>query len=223
MGLVGVSFLVMALVLTGCHPMPPQRESREDTVFRLVNRVKSIADGDSIILETPVVIHGNEVIEVRLLGIDAPETFAIDDFDYHNQARHGQRATQFLEYLLSAGTEITLTVDQRKLCSSGRLLATVEKGDLDINKQMLRQGYVAKFVVWPNSYYEDRFTALQSAMLEAKRAERGIWSPSDPLEEIPLEFRGISEILTPRNMFRSRTCNKSILKTECISSGMRLW
>ena len=126
---------------------------------------------------------------MRLLGIDAPEKRPIDNFDYHNQVRHGQRATQFLEYLLPTGTEITLTMDQRNLCGRGRLLATVEKGALNVNKQMLQQGYAAKFVVWPNSHYDGRFEALQGAMMEAKWAGRGIWSPSDRLEELPLEYR----------------------------------
>ncbi|MCL0041100.1 hypothetical protein M1M90_03300, partial [Thermodesulfovibrionales bacterium] len=44
----------------------------EDSVFPFTNTVAANVDEDGIILENPVVIDGNEVFEVRFLGIDAP-------------------------------------------------------------------------------------------------------------------------------------------------------
>ncbi|MCL0107251.1 5'-nucleotidase C-terminal domain-containing protein [Thermodesulfovibrionales bacterium] len=56
----------------------------EDSVFPFTNTVAANVDEDGIILENPVVIDGNEVFEVRFLGIDAPEIFPIDGFAYYN-------------------------------------------------------------------------------------------------------------------------------------------
>ncbi|MCL0063546.1 alkaline phosphatase [Peptococcaceae bacterium] len=164
-------------------------EEHEDTVFPVTNRVARIVDGDSIILETPVIVDGQEITEVRLLGIDAPETFSEDPS--HNQIVHGQRATDYLASLIPVGTEITLYTDRRKLDGLGRLLANIniKRGDLDVNAEMLRQGHAVSYVVWPNSYYDRRFEVLRSAMVEAMQNERGIWNPADPLEEIPLKYR----------------------------------
>ena len=160
----------------------------EDTVFPVTNRVAEIVDGDSIILETPVIVNGREITEVRLLGIDAPEMWRREDPN-HNQKVHGQRATDYLASLIPVGTEITLYTDQVKVDKFNRLLANIKKGDLDINAEMLRQGHAVSYVVWPNNYYNGRFEVLRSAMVEAKQNERGIWNPVDPLEEIPLKYR----------------------------------
>ncbi|MCL0086329.1 5'-nucleotidase C-terminal domain-containing protein [Thermodesulfovibrionales bacterium] len=160
-----------------------------DTRFPASNKVAAVVDGDGIMLQNPVVIDGNEVFEVRLVGIDAPETFSIEGFAYYNQVRHGERATEALRRLLPIGTEIRLKTGPRKLCGLGRLLAVIKLDGTDVNKKLLQQGYVVTFVVWPNSYDHGRFEALRSAMLEAKKFERGIWCATDPLEEIPLVYR----------------------------------
>ena len=114
---------------------------------------------------------------MRLSGIDAPEAWCREDA-YHNQRVHGQRARDHLRNMLPPGTEITLRVCQVKTCAKlGRLLAHIKKGDLNVNKEMLRQGYALTYVVWPNNTEGGRFEALRSALVEARQNKRGIWNP----------------------------------------------
>ncbi|PTX64388.1 endonuclease YncB(thermonuclease family) [Melghirimyces profundicolus] len=147
--------------------------------------VEYVKDGDTILLTKPV----NGTREVRLVGIDAPETFTVDGKDPGNQVEHGEDATAYLEQLLPKGTSVTMVTDQEEMDGSGRLLAYVYKDGMDVNEEMLRQGHAVTYVIWPNTHDTTRFEAYRDAMLDAESKGLGVWDPNNPLEELPFEYR----------------------------------
>lgn len=140
--------------------------------------VERVVDGDTVNLN-------NEVLgtkKVRLLSIDAPET----NYQGKNQQPWGGDAKNYLSQLLPPGTSITVQTDVEEKDSYGRLLAHIFKGDLDINKEMVRQGHAVTYYIWPNTLH---FAEYQTAYQEARAAELGMWNTTNPITELPFEFR----------------------------------
>ncbi|MFC7439737.1 thermonuclease family protein [Laceyella putida] len=120
--------------------------------------------------------------KVRMLSIDTPET------NYQGAAQDpwGTHAKNYLAQLLPAGTKVTVETDVEETDAYGRLLAHIHKGTLDVNKEMVRQGHAVTYYIWPNQLH---FAEYQNAYLEAKQNGRGMWDPSNPIDELPFEFR----------------------------------
>jgi endonuclease YncB( thermonuclease family) len=159
----------------------PQAEATTGNTF--TGRVQSVQDGDTIHLQQPIL----NTTEIRLVGIDAPETFTVDGHAPGNQIVHGEASRDFLRNLLPHGTEITLMTDKVQIDGYGRVLAYVHRGTLDVNRELLRQGHAVTHVIWPNTY--SRFSDFRSALLEARTAGRGMWYPANPIQELPFEYR----------------------------------
>ncbi|SFJ06292.1 thermonuclease family protein [Thermoflavimicrobium dichotomicum] len=181
LSLLSVSSLL--LILTSCTSKKPDSvnfsldELSFTNSFSYTAYVEHVVDGDTIRLAQPVL--GTK--KVRLLSIDAPET------DYYNIAQKwGKEARIFLEKLLPSGTRVTIRTDQVEKDNDGQLLAHVWKDGLDVNKEMLRGGYAVTHFIWPNI---SQFKAYQSAYLEAKKAGKGMWDPTNPISDLPFEFR----------------------------------
>lgn len=146
--------------------------------------VDYVKDGDTIMLTNPV--KGAD--EVRFLGIDTPETFVSGGKDPGNQIDpHGNAATNYLKSVLPSGTEITLVTGQEEVDGFGRLLAYVFKGNMDVNRSILENGHAVSYFIWP---FEDaKFEDYRGAMLTAMNGNIGIWDTTNPLEELPFEYR----------------------------------
>jgi|GEM_PF-1216666 len=151
--------------------------------------VSSVQDGDTVHLREPLnapaPVGGRT--QIRLVGIDAPETFAVAGHPPGNQIIHGESSRSFLQSLLPAGTVITVVTDRVEIDGSGRVLGHVYRGALSVNREMLRQGHAVTYVRWPNTY--SRFNDFRSALLEARTAGRGMWNPANPVQELPFEYR----------------------------------
>jgi micrococcal nuclease len=109
--------------------------------------------------------------EVRLIGIDAPETG--EDF--------AQQATDALEKLVGH-QEVALDRDAETRDQYGRLLAYVFlEDDTFVNAELLRQGVATLYTVPPNVRLVD---TLQQAEDQARAARVGVWaaSTSSPLK-----------------------------------------
>lgn len=138
--------------------------------------VVEIIDGDTIVVDFP----GHESEQVRLLGIDTPETV---DPTRPVQC-FGAEATAHLAALIPPGSAIYLERDLESRDRFGRVLAYVFREDgMFINAELLRNGFADLSIYEPNSAYA---VDLRSALLTAQTQGHGLWSacggPDVPLD-----------------------------------------
>lgn len=164
-------------MLSGCSSIQgvSDPENSASTHRAIVDKV---VDGDTIRLQDPVL--GTK--KVRLLSVDAPETH----YEGKGQEPWGQKSADYLSALLPEGTKITIETDQEEKDRYGRLLAHIKKGKQNINLEMVKQGHAVTYFIYPN---QNHFKVFQDAYLQAKRAGKGMWNSSNPIPELPFEFR----------------------------------
>lgn len=133
-----------------------------------VYTVKSVIDGDTIILEDI------SSTNVRYLGIDSPEVGSLDapGDPLSDEARRINKD-------LVDGKRIRLEFDKERFDSYGRTLAYVFVGDIFVNEQILRSGLAKGLIIQPNDKYAER---LLKAEKEAKDGRSGIWGDISGLE-----------------------------------------
>ena len=125
--------------------------------------VSRVVDGDTI----HVMLHGHDV-DVRLIGIDTPETV---DPSQPVQC-YGEQASRFTHRSLT-GRTVRLEFDVERHDRYGRTLAYVWLAGRLFNRRLVAGGYAVVDTFPPNVRYVDVFTAAQSA---AERDGRGLWS-----------------------------------------------
>ncbi|MGH9226108.1 MAG: thermonuclease family protein [Acidimicrobiales bacterium] len=125
--------------------------------------VERIVDGDTI------VVTGK--INVRLIGIDTPET--VDP--RRPVACFGKEASTFMASLLPKGTAVRLVGDVEQEDQYGRTLAYVYRREdgLFVNAELVRRGYAQVLTIPPNLAHTDEFEA---AAREARVGSIGLWS-----------------------------------------------
>jgi micrococcal nuclease len=146
--------------------------------------VERVVDGDTI--EVNPTLSWTE--DVRLLGVDTPET--VDPGEPVEP--YGPEASAFTKQQLE-GERVTLIFDQEKADQYGRTLAYVRISGQSqtFNETLLRQGYGQLYVVPPNDRFKARFSQAQD---QARRAQRGIWGlPKDQQCELADRGNGIGE------------------------------
>jgi micrococcal nuclease len=125
-------------------------------------RVIRVIDGDTI--EARI---GGEVEDVRLIGVDTPETVKpgtpVQCF--------GERASHFTKRRLT-GRRVRLVFGVERRDVYGRLLAYVYLGDRFYNPVLVRRGLARTLTIPPNDRFAPRFHRLE---LAAGRAGRGLW------------------------------------------------
>ena len=146
--------------------------------------VERVVDGDTI--EVNPAVGGTQ--DVRLLGVDTPETVDPNE----PVEPYGPEASAFTKQRLE-GESITLIFDQEKTDQYGRALAYVRisgQGET-FNETLLRQGYAQLYVVPPNDRYEVTFRRVQD---QARLERQGIWSlPKEQQCELADRGNGIGE------------------------------
>ena len=124
----------------------------------LVGDVIRVSDGDTIWVRDKLE-HRHKI---RLNRIDAPES---------NQP-FGKESTQHLQSLIG-GREILVeyeTTDRYR-----RILGIVHLGEMDINLQMVRDGYA-----WHYKHF-DATPSYSTAESTAQSAKRGLWATTKPI------------------------------------------
>ena len=134
--------------------------SADATVVRVV-------DGDTVEVRI-----GGEVEDVRLIGIDTPETVKpgapVECF--------GPQASRFAHRLLE-GRRVRLVFGAERRDAYGRLLAYAYLGNRFVNPILVRRGLARTLTIAPN----DRFAPLLERLeLRAARAGRGLWGACLP-------------------------------------------
>jgi len=103
--------------------------------------VRSV-DGD-----TARILIGQNEYSVRFQFIDTPET----QYMGKSQGIWGDRAHEHLDRLLPPRTVVLLKFSKGERCDKyGRLLATVFRGNVNINLQMAADGFAVNYCIWPN-------------------------------------------------------------------------
>jgi len=121
-------------------------------------QVVRIKDGDTI-----VVLHDNKQIDIRLEGIDSPES---------GQA-FSQKAKQATSQLVFGKT---VTIQPTGTDKYGRTLANVLLPDgRSLNEELVRQGYAW----WFRKYSKDQTLAKLEA--DARQSRRGLWADPKPI------------------------------------------
>lgn len=133
-----------------------------------VYTVKSVIDGDTIILEDI------SSTNVRYLGVDSPEVRSLDapGDPLSDEARRVNKN-------LVGGKRVRLEFDKERFDPYGRTLAYVFVGDIFVNEQILRNGLAKALIIEPNDMYSER---LLKAEKEAKDGRSGIWGDISGLE-----------------------------------------
>ena len=160
------ALLAIAVVLiTGCGAKIASDASREGGRKVTVTRV---IDGDTV--EVGPAIEGTE--DVRLIGVDAPET----EGSPRGVQPYGEKASRFAEKMLES-ERVTLRFDKEKKDDYGRVLAYLYLPDGTMfNQTLLEKGFAQVATFPPNVEHVSRF---EKAQREARRAERGIWGLSE--------------------------------------------
>jgi micrococcal nuclease len=140
--------------------------------------VTRVVDGDTV--EARI---GGEVEDVRLIGVDTPETVkpgaAVQCF--------GPRASRFTHSLLD-GRRLRLVFGVERRDAYGRLLAYADlvpvSGHADrswprrsVNAILVRRGLARSLTIPPNDRFAPLFRRLE---LDAARAGRGLWGACSP-------------------------------------------
>jgi micrococcal nuclease len=111
---------------------------------------------------------GARELDVRLIGVDTPETVhpskPVQCF--------GPKASSFTKTHLE-GKQVRLEFDVEKRDRYGRTLANVWTGKKMFNEILIKRGFGQVSTYPPNVKYVDRFVAAQRA---ARNSNRGLWS-----------------------------------------------
>jgi micrococcal nuclease len=147
--LLRVLLVACVLVCASLLPVPGQAEGLDARFLRAL-------DGDSLRVE-----HAGEVLEVRLIGVDAPE--------YRQE--YSRKAKDFSRNFCQ-GKTLRLEFDRERNDRYGRTLAYVYAEDHMLNKELVRAGLAIPLRIKPNTRYYDRFKQAEE---QARREKRGFW------------------------------------------------
>ena len=124
--------------------------------------VMRAVDGDTL-----EVALGERREDVRLIGVDTPETVKPDT----PVQCFGEEASAFT-HRIADGRQARLELGVERRDIYGRLLAYVRIGPMFVNAALLRKGFARTLTIAPN----DRFAALFDRLeTKAARAGRGLW------------------------------------------------
>jgi len=158
-------------------PPPPSPKDNLAALGKVVT-VSRVVDGDTI--EVSPAVGGVE--DVRLIGIDTPET-------YGGTEPYGKGASAFTTQRLE-GRKVALEFDVERVDPYGRVLAYIWLPDGKMfNEVLLREGYAQVATFPPNVKYVDRFLAAQR---QARAEGAGLWGlPKSTLCQLADRGNGI--------------------------------
>jgi endonuclease YncB( thermonuclease family) len=167
------AFAQEPLATDGAH-IEKTKCDRNKTIEKNVT-VVSTADGDTINIKAR-----SGVYAVRMIGMDTPETHYFG----HNQGKWGDVAADRLAEILPAGTKIRLEFSPSVCDSYGRVLAHIFKGEMHVNKVMVKEGLAVNYCMYPSVAYCEEIGQLAK---NAIKKRLGMFVDSNV--ELPYDFR----------------------------------
>jgi endonuclease YncB( thermonuclease family) len=157
--------------------------------------VTKIVDGDTIHFHAADAPSTVSDLNVRLLGMDAPEShFKGADGEWHNQGPWGEAAAKYLAKLIPVETNIVL--ESHGLDRYHRVLGRLLYRKHDVNLKMVSDGMAIPYLICEGDDCDESFFAREhvAEYLDACRSARSeqagaIWNKEHPLKEMPFEFR----------------------------------
>lgn len=149
----------------------------EEPAEKIGYELLEVIDGDTV-----SIMYEDEPMNVRLIGVDAPESVHPDE---NNNSEWGVVAGEHLQEMLAGTSCVWLEFDAEQYDAYDRLLAYVYFEEADafeesLNYRMISEGYAINKEYKPNVKYAGK---LQAACREARGLERGMWS-EEGIEEI---------------------------------------
>jgi len=158
-----IACAVAVLALTACGAA---------TAAEFDGTIVGVADGDTVtLLDASKTQH-----RIRLDGIDAPE----------RTQPYGQRARQSLADLAHGRTA---HADCPKVDRYGRAVCRVIVDGVDIGFEQIRRGFAWHYVKYAHEQRQSDRASYALAEHEARLAQTGLWSFSDPTP--PWDYRRI--------------------------------
>ncbi len=143
-------------------------------------KVIDIHDGDTI---TAINEKKQETYKIRLASVDTPETA----FQNKSQGAISMKARSFLISLIPADKIITLA-NESQTDRHGRILGVLKVNNLEINKEILRNGWGLPYDI--DGANHDKLLEYAEACLEAEENQRGMFASENKEEfEEPYNFR----------------------------------
>jgi micrococcal nuclease len=161
---IGSCVLLVVVALLVLRPWEEDPNAGPASVDAEVVRV---VDGDTIEAR----IDG-EVEDVRLIGVDTPETVKPGE----PVQCFGRRASRFTKRRLE-GRRVRLVFGVERRDVYGRMLAYVYLGERFFNPTLIRRGLARSLTIPPNDRFAPRLRRLE---LAAARAGRGLWGACGP-------------------------------------------
>lgn len=157
--------------------------------------IEKITDGDTVWVDpdgrtdsTP-----EDRLKIRMIEMDAPETHLPSPSGVVGQGHWGDKASEVLADLIPKGTRVE--VEDYGLDKYKRTLGIVNHHGEDVNLEMVKRGWAVTYIIcegktcYPSFFKEHKVKEYVDACDRAQENELGIWDPSDPLKEMPFEFR----------------------------------
>jgi micrococcal nuclease len=163
-GAIGSIVLLLMVVLVVLRPWEGGEDQGPASVTALVTRV---VDGDTV--EARI---GGEAEDVRLIGVDTPETVKPGE----PVQCFGPQASRFAHGLLE-GRRVRLVFGAERRDPYDRLLAYAYLDGRFVNATLVRRGLARTLTIPPNDRFAPRLRRLE---LAAARAGRGLWGACPP-------------------------------------------
>jgi micrococcal nuclease len=161
---IGSAVLLVAVALLVLRPWELGGDEGPAEALAPVVRV---IDGDTIVVRLG---RGEE--DVRLIGVDTPETVKPDT----PVQCFGERASHFTKRLLE-GRRVRLVFGVERRDVYGRLLAYVHLGRRFVEAMLARRGLARSLTIPPNDRFAPLFRRLER---RASLAGRGLWGACPP-------------------------------------------
>lgn len=120
-------------------------------------------------------------VEIRMMGIDAPE---------YSQAPWGLKAKDFLHKALSSSNKFQIELANPFIDKYGRVLAFVFVNKKLINNSLLEAGLAEIYTLSP---YHPYLILFKQSEFEARQKHLNIWDPISGLKMSPSEYRQIQK------------------------------
>lgn len=175
-GKILTKIILTAVFLMIFAPIYPQ-----ETKIIEATQILRVIDGDTL-----EALYKGEVVRIRLIGIDAPESMENEKAinaslrngeDIDVIIAMGKQSTAFVEGLLQENDTVSVEFDKKERDEYGRLLGYVFLQDRRmLNEEILKAGYADIVTFPPNTKYIKR---LYGAYLDARENRRGFWNQED--------------------------------------------